>query len=75
MNRFIAVTRSVSDAINDCELTHVARRPIDLPLARAQHREYEQALRDAGFAFERIEHTKLNPVMPVIYGVATVETP
>jgi len=43
----IAVTRAVSDAINDCELTHVARQPIDLALARAQHRAYEQALEAA----------------------------
>ncbi len=37
------------------------------------NRDTEQALRDAGFAFEHIEHTKLSPVMPAIYGVATVE--
>jgi len=39
------------------------------------NRDTEQALRDAGFAFERIEHTKLSPITPAIYGVATVETP
>ncbi len=39
------------------------------------NRDTEQALRDAGFAFESIEHTKLNPITPAIYGVATVETP
>ena len=31
-----------------CELTHLARRPIDLERARAQHRAYEQALARAG---------------------------
>ena len=45
--KFVAITRAVSDAINDCELTHVAREPIDLDLARAQHRAYERALEDA----------------------------
>lgn len=38
------------------------------------NRDTEQALRDAGFVFESIEHTKLNPIMPAIYGVATVDT-
>jgi dimethylargininase len=40
----IAVTRAVSESIARCELTHVEREPIDLALARAQHRAYEQAL-------------------------------
>ena len=39
------------------------------------NRDTEQALRDAGFAFESIKHTKLNPIPPAIYGVATIETP
>ena len=43
----IAVTRAVSEAINSCELTHVARQPIDLDRARAQHLAYEQALEAA----------------------------
>lgn len=44
MNRFIAITREVPDAIGQCELTHVARQPIDLDLARAQHAAYEETL-------------------------------
>lgn len=44
----IAITRAVSRALEHCELTHLARRPIDLALARRQHAAYEQALRDAG---------------------------
>ncbi|HEX5961160.1 MAG TPA: arginine deiminase-related protein [Rhodanobacteraceae bacterium] len=44
----IAVTRAVSRALQNCELTHLPRRPIDLALARRQHAAYEQALRDAG---------------------------
>ena len=42
----IAVTRAVSDAINRCELTHLAREPIDVDRARAEHRAYERALCD-----------------------------
>ena len=40
----IAVTRAVSESIARCELTHVGREPIDVALARVQHRDYEQAL-------------------------------
>jgi len=44
----IAITRQVSPAINQCELTHIAREPIDYELACAQHRQYEDALRSLG---------------------------
>lgn len=44
----IALTREVSPAIASCELVHLERRPIDLDLARAQHRTYESALREQG---------------------------
>ncbi len=44
----IAITRKVSDSISQCELTHVDRQPIDLSLARAQHRAYEQCLTELG---------------------------
>ncbi len=43
-----ALTRAVSSSIADCELTHVARSPIDLTRARAQHAEYLSALVSAG---------------------------
>jgi dimethylargininase len=52
--RFIAVTRAVSDTINDCELTDIARAPIDVALARAQHRAYEQALEAAHCEIVRV---------------------
>ena len=44
----IAITRQVSPAINQCELTHIAREPIDYVRACAQHRQYEDALRLLG---------------------------
>ena len=44
----IAITRQVSPAINRCELTHLAREPIDYDRACAQHRQYEEALRSLG---------------------------
>lgn len=40
-----AITRSISPAMNLCELTHIERQPIDIPLAEKQHEEYEDALR------------------------------
>ena len=44
-----------------CELTHLARVPIDVDLARAQHRDYEQAITEAGC---RIERLPSGPDMP-----------
>lgn len=44
----IAITRAVSRSIQNCELTHLERQPIDLEVARRQHRAYEDALRSLG---------------------------
>ena len=44
----LALTRAVSPAVNRCQLVHLERRPIDVDLAREQHRGYEAALRDVG---------------------------
>jgi len=48
MNQFFAITRAVSPAINQCELTHIDRAPIDYERATAQHHQYEEALRSIG---------------------------
>jgi dimethylargininase len=40
----IAITRDVSPRFDECEITHIDRTPIDVEAARAQHREYVQAL-------------------------------
>lgn len=40
----IAITRQVSPAIGNCELTHLERQVINVDFARSQHHEYEQAL-------------------------------
>jgi dimethylargininase len=44
----IALTRAVSASLTDCLLTHIARVPIDMATARAQHADYGAALRRAG---------------------------
>ncbi len=43
-----AITRALSSSITNCELTHLERTPIDLELARIQHRQYESALKAIG---------------------------
>ena len=46
--QWVAITRQISPRFQECELTHLDRQPIDLELARVQHREYEMALRELG---------------------------
>ena len=43
-----AITRAVSPTLNRCELTHIAREPIDLARAVEEHHAYQQCLRDLG---------------------------
>ena len=49
----IAVTRSVSPAIGNCELTHRARDPIDIAKAESEHAAYEETLRSLGVTVVR----------------------
>ena len=44
----IAMTRAVSPRIAECELTHLAREPINPGRARKQHRRYEELLAELG---------------------------
>lgn len=57
MTGWIAITRQVSPAINQCELTHLERQPIDLLRAQSQHHAYEAALRSLG-----VEVVSLPPI-------------
>src|SRR5881296_1803075 len=43
-----AITRAVSSALADCELSFIERVPIDMEKARAQHHAYENALASLG---------------------------
>jgi dimethylargininase len=43
-----ALTRPVSPGLARCELTHIARQPIDAARAAAQHASYEECLRALG---------------------------
>ncbi len=44
----IALTRNVSASITDCALTYLDRRLINVELARQQHQQYENYLRNLG---------------------------
>ena len=44
----IAITRDVSPRMNECELTHIERIPIDVNIARQQHHDYIEALKSLG---------------------------
>src|SRR3984885_9195272 len=56
-----AITRAVSSAIVNCELTFVKRQPIDLSKARDQHRAYEQLLEKLG---ARVHSLPAEPDLP-----------
>ncbi len=57
----IAITREVSPAIADCELTHLEREPIDPARAAAQHHEYELCLQQLGC---RVQQLPMEPTLP-----------
>lgn len=50
----IALTRDISPRIVECELTHLARTPIDLAAARIQHAGYERLLGALGCEVRRV---------------------
>jgi dimethylargininase len=53
----IALTREVSPNFGQCELTHLPRQQIDVALARAQHRFYEECLTSLGCQVHRLPAT------------------
>ena len=53
----IAFTRRPSPHLERCQLTHLARQPIDLGKAREQHREYEFLLRGLQVHVHRLPAT------------------
>jgi len=68
----VAVTREVSEAIDSCELTHLPRTPIDVELARAQHRAYEAALEQGGCTIVRVNAAPRLPDAVFVEDVAVV---
>ena len=60
----IAVTRSVSPRISECELTYRDREPIDFRRAEAQHRAYERWLEGHGARVIRADAAPHHPRVP-----------
>jgi len=50
----LVLTREISPAITQCELTHVERTPIDLSRARSQHAAYERTIESLGWKVRRL---------------------
>lgn len=71
-SRWIAFTRDVSPALAQCELTHVARAPIDVDVARAQHRRYEAVLTALGCDVRRVAPAPEQPDAVFIEDTAVV---
>ena len=64
-----AITRAVSPAIVNCELSFIPPQPIDLQIAVAQHRTYEQLLEKLG------AHVISLPAEPLLPDSMFVEDP
>jgi dimethylargininase len=68
----IALTRDVSPALAQCELTHLDRTPIDVELARMQHATYEGCLEEAGCVVWRLDGSVEMPDSVFIEDTAVV---
>jgi dimethylargininase len=67
-----AITREISPGIARCELTHLARAPIDVDRARRQHDAYEQRLTDAGYSVTRLAADAAIPDSVFVEDIAVV---
>jgi dimethylargininase len=68
----LALTRAISPAMADCELTHLPRVPIDVDKAVAQHAAYEQALTGLGCRVTRLPAAPDSPDSVFIEDTAIV---
>lgn len=57
----IAITRQVSPRMSECQLTHLARAPIDVKRATEQHQAYEKCLEGLGC---RVTSLPAEPELP-----------
>ena len=68
----IAITRAVPESFARCELTHLARVPIDVSRAAVQHEQYEDALRALGCTIRRVPPAHELPDSVFVEDVAIV---
>jgi dimethylargininase len=68
----IALTRAVPPTIIHCELTHLAREPINFQRASAQHADYEATLEHLGCTIVRVEAAPQMPDSVFIEDTAVV---
>jgi dimethylargininase len=69
---WIAFTREVSPSMAACELTHLARTPIDVHTARTQHAAYEQLLARVGCDVRRVAPAPTHPDAVFVEDAAVV---
>ena len=69
---WIALTREVSPTIVECELTHLARTPLSVEVARAQHQAYERLLASLGCDVRRVAPAPAHPDAVFIEDTAVV---
>src|SRR6185436_19202174 len=67
-----AITRMPGRSLPRCELTHVARAPIDVDLALQQHAAYRRALADLGVAVENLGADDAHPDAAFVEDCAVV---
>ena len=72
MSGLLALTRALSPRIVECELTHLARAPIDIARAESQHRAYEAALAALGATVLRVTPAPEHPDSVFIEDTALV---
>jgi dimethylargininase len=72
MSGLLALTRGVSPALADCELTHLSRLPLDVELAATQHAAYERALESLGCTVHRLPAPAAMPDAVFIEDTAVV---
>jgi dimethylargininase len=70
--RIVALTNTPSPLLEQCELTHLDRTPIDYATALAQHRGYQQMLRDAGAEVHALDVNRAHPDSVFIEDTALV---
>lgn len=70
--KLVALVRGISPSIMRCELTHLAREPIDLARARIEHGRYVEALAGAGCRIEGLPDLPDHPDAVFVEDTAVV---